>query len=169
MDAAFSSNEFLTSMSRDMAKVISECNGMSKRRQFTWSQVVAATALGFTPRDLVEARLAGRYVMFHELVTDNIGEVPRDEVDTVRHGARRKLVALNKSFTDSLGRLERYQPPPSEGPSRCSESVAGRNRLWASLRGAKSVTRAERRPWSGLNRRCARFGRRWRTPRQCPR
>ena len=48
------------------------------------ARAVAAThmILGFFPRDVIEAMLAGRCVMFHELIVDSLRDTLRGEVDT---------------------------------------------------------------------------------------
>jgi hypothetical protein len=101
---ALSSNEPLMSRDGDIAKAISERSDA----HLTGSQV-AVDVLVFTPRDVIEASLAGHCVMFHELITDRTGETPRSKDDTMPRGARCELVALKKSFIGSSDRLERYQ------------------------------------------------------------
>jgi hypothetical protein len=102
---ALSSNELLMLRDGDIAKAISERNDA----HLTGSQVAVDMVLVFMPRDMIEASLAGHCVMFHELITDRIGETPRSEDDTMPRGARCELVALKKSFIGSPDRLERYQ------------------------------------------------------------
>ncbi len=112
---AFGFKEFPTFLIGNMAKAISERDGESKQRQFTRFQAVVNMILGCSSRDAIEAILAGRSVMFHEAMTDRVRDILRGEVATMRRGARSNLVALNKSFTGSLGLLERYRMRPSEG------------------------------------------------------
>jgi hypothetical protein len=125
---AFGFKELLTCVIADMAKAISERNGESKQQQFTRSQAAAAMILGFRPRDVIEAMLAGHCVMFHEVIVDSVHDTLRGELDTLRRGTRSNLVAMNKSFAGNLALLERYQMRPSEGSRDAAEGLAAEAR-----------------------------------------
>jgi hypothetical protein len=98
-----------------MANSVCERNGESKQQQFARSQAAVHTIMGFLPRDVIEAILAGRCVMFHELITDSVHETLRGEMDTTRRATRSGIVAMDRAFGANLARLERYQLRPSEG------------------------------------------------------
>jgi len=117
MNAApeFGFKELFTHVVGDMAKAISERNGESKQQQFIRSQAAVHMIMGFLPRDVIEALLAGHCVMFHEVMTDSILTTLRGEPDATRARTRGNIVALNKVFFCNLDRLERYQSRPAEG------------------------------------------------------
>jgi hypothetical protein len=71
--------------------------------------------LGFLPRDVIEAMLAGHCVMLHELMTANVRTDLRDDADPTRRGPRSNVVGLNKAFNDNLDRLERHRKRSAEG------------------------------------------------------
>jgi hypothetical protein len=111
---AFGIKELFSHVIGDMAKAISERNGETKQQQFVRSQAAVHTILSFSPRDAIEAMLAGHCVMFHEVMTDSVRETLRGEVDTMRQSTRGNLVALNKQFTGNLDRLRRFQTRASD-------------------------------------------------------
>jgi hypothetical protein len=112
---AFGFKELFAHVVGDMAKAICERNGETRQQQFARSEAAVHMIMGFLPRDVIEATLAGHCVMFHEVITDSVHDTLRGEVDTMRRGTRGNLVALNNAFWGNLDRLERYQLRLAEG------------------------------------------------------
>ncbi len=112
---AFGFNELFTHVIGDIAKAICERNGETHEQQVARSQATVHTIMGFLPRDVIEAMLAGHCVMFHELMLDSVRDTLRGEMDTLRRATRANIVAMDKAFGNNLARLERYQQRPSEG------------------------------------------------------
>jgi hypothetical protein len=112
---AFGFKEFLHYLIGDMAKAISERNGESKQEQFLRCQAAVQMMMGFLPRDVIEAVLAGRCMMFHEMMVDTVRLTLRGEVDSARVATRGSIVAMDKAFGNNLRLLERYQLRPSVG------------------------------------------------------
>ncbi len=71
--------------------------------------------MGFLPRDVIEAMLAGHCVMFHAAMTACVPETLNGETDATRRGARSRVIALNRAFSGNLDRLAKYRAHPAEG------------------------------------------------------
>ena len=99
----------------DMAKAICERKGETQSQQYVRSQAAVHMILGFLPRDVIEAMLAGHCVMFHELMVDSVHDMLRGEIGTMRRATRGAIVAMDKAFGNNLRSLERYQLRPAEG------------------------------------------------------
>ena len=112
---AFGFKELFHHVIGDMAKAISERNGESKQQQFLRCQVAVQMIMSFLPRDTIEALLAGRCVMFHELMVETVGHTMRGEVDSARSATRTSIVAMDKVFANNLALLQRHQLRPSTG------------------------------------------------------
>jgi hypothetical protein len=112
---AFGFRQLFSHVVGDMAKAVSERNGETKQQQLLRTQAAAYTIMGFLPRDVIEAMLAGHCVMLHELMTDSVRDTLRGEVGTMRRATRSGIVAMDKAFGGNLTRLERYQTRPSDG------------------------------------------------------
>ena|ERR1700722_11439039 len=121
---AFGFKELLTHVVGDMAKAVSERPGETRREHHARSEAAAHMIMGFLPRDVIEAILAGRCVMFHEMMTDSVRETLRGEVDTGQRAARGSIVAMDKAFGANLTRLERYRSRPAEGSRDMPEETA---------------------------------------------
>jgi hypothetical protein len=122
---AFTFHDLFTFVIGDMAKALAERDGENPERQFARSQAAAHLILGFSPRDGIEAMLAGHCVMLHEVMTADVRSTLRCDVDPKRRGPRSNLVGLNKAFNDNLDRLERCQLRPSEGSRDAPEATPG--------------------------------------------
>ncbi len=112
---AFGFRELLNHVVGDMAKAVCERGGESKQQQFARYQATVHMIMGFLPRDVIEAILAGHCVMFHEMMTDSVRVTLRGEADGTRRATRGNIVAMDKVFGNNLARLERYQTRPAEG------------------------------------------------------
>ncbi len=112
---AYGFKELFTHVIGDMARAVCERNGETRDQQVVRSQATVHTIMGFLPRDVIEAMLAGHCVMFHELMLDSVRDTLRGEMDTLRRSTRNNIVAMDKAFGNNLARLERYQNRPSEG------------------------------------------------------
>src|SRR3984957_19072390 len=111
----FGFQELLTHVVGDMAKAVSERQGETRREHHARSEAAVHMIMGFLPRDVIEAILAGRCVMFHEMMTDSVRDTLRGEVDSTRRAARGNIVAMDKAVGANLTRLERYRARPREG------------------------------------------------------
>jgi len=139
MDAQPASDfkELFTHVIGDMAKALSQRNGEPEQRQFARCRAAVRMIMGFMPRDVIEAMLAGHCVMFHELIVDTVQHTLLGEIDTMRRATRSGIVAMDKSFRGNLERLGHYQLRPSTGRrdtpgievgNVAAESVAEENR-----------------------------------------
>ena len=117
MDAqpAFGFKELFTHVVGDVAKALCHRNGEPEQRQYARSQAAVAMIMGFVPRDVIEAMLAGHCVMFHELIVDSVQHTILGELDAMRRGSRSCIVAMDKCFANNLERLAHYQLRPSTG------------------------------------------------------
>lgn len=97
----------------EMAKAVSERGGETKSQQFMRFEAASHMIMGFLPRDVIEAMLAGHCVMFHELINDSVRDTLRGEVDTMRRATRSSIVAMDKAFASNLAQFERYRRRPS--------------------------------------------------------
>ncbi len=105
-----------------MAKAVSERDGEAQEQRFARSQAAAQMILGFLPRDVVEAMLAGHCVMLHEVMTANVRTTSRSDAEPTRRNRGGNLVGLNKAFNDNLDRLESYRQRPDEGSRDASKA-----------------------------------------------
>src|ERR1700722_11312813 len=121
---AFGFKELLAHVVGDMAKAVSERQGETRQQHHARSQAAVHMIMGFLPRDVIEAILAGRCVMFHEMMVDSVGDTMRGEVDTTRRAARGNIVAMDRAFGANLTRLERYRARPAEGSRDMPEETA---------------------------------------------
>jgi hypothetical protein len=98
----------------DIAKSLSTRNGESPGVRSQRVQAAVHMVMGFLPRDVIEALLAGHCVMFHELMVDSVRHTLAGEVDTMRRGSRAGIVAMDRCFASNLRMLEHYQRRPAE-------------------------------------------------------
>jgi len=112
---AFGFKELFAHIVGDIAKAVCERNGETRLQQIDRSQAAVHTIMGFLPRDVIEAMLAGHCVMFHEMMVASVLDTLRGELDTMRRATRSSIVAMDKAFANNLSRLEHYQLRPSEG------------------------------------------------------
>jgi len=71
--------------------------------------------LGFLPRDVPEAFIAGHCVMLHEVMTLTVHDILSEDAEQPQRRPRHNPVALNKAFNDNLDRLEQYRLRPADG------------------------------------------------------
>jgi hypothetical protein len=107
--------DVFTSVIGDMAKAVSERDGETREQQFARLQAATHMTLGFQPRDVIEAMLAGHCVMLHEIMTATVRTALSSDADTARRDADGSVIRLNKAFNDSLDRLRRYQQRVADG------------------------------------------------------
>jgi hypothetical protein len=108
----FGFNALLTHTVGEIAKAVSERSGETQQQQFARCQAAIYMILGFQPRDVIEALLAGHCVMLHETMLSSTHETLLGEADTTRRSTRGLFVAMNKEFNSNLVHLERYQARP---------------------------------------------------------
>jgi hypothetical protein len=108
----FGFNELFASVIGDIAKAVGERNGETAQQQFARSQAAVHMIMGFLPRDVIEALLAGHCVMLHETMLASVHDTLSGEADAMRRSTRSALIAMNKEFNANLGHLERYQARP---------------------------------------------------------
>jgi hypothetical protein len=124
----FGFNELFASVIGEIAKAVCERSGETAQQQFARSQAAVHMVMGFLPRDVVEALLAGPCVMLHETMLASVHETLLGEADAMRRSTRSALIAMNKEFNGNLGHLERYQARPvlagQDAPARPPSEVA---------------------------------------------
>jgi hypothetical protein len=113
--SALTFQDLLTFVISDMAKAISERSGEAGQEHFARSRAAAHMILGFVPRDVIEAMLAGHCVMLHEVMTADAHDTLHSETDPQRRRPRSNIVGLNRAFNDTLDRLESHQQRPAVG------------------------------------------------------
>jgi hypothetical protein len=113
--SAFTFQDLLTFVISDMAKAISERSGETEQQHFARSRAAAHMILGFLPRDVIEAMLAGHCVMLHEVMTADVRSTLHVDPAAGRRRPRCNIVGLNRAFNDNLDRLESYRERPTEG------------------------------------------------------
>jgi len=69
---AFTFQDLFSFVISDMTKAIADRDGETREQQFARSQAAAHMILGFLPRDVIEAMLAGHCVMLHEAMTATV-------------------------------------------------------------------------------------------------
>jgi len=111
---AFGFKELLTHMVGDMAKAVSERPDETRQQHYARTQAAIHMIMSFLPRDVIEAMLAGRCVMLHEMIIDSVRDTLRGEVDTMRRATRSGIVAMDKAFGANLLRLEQYRARNAE-------------------------------------------------------
>jgi hypothetical protein len=111
----FGFNELFAHVVGEIAKAVCERSGETAQQQFARSQAAVHMIMGFLPRDVVEALLAGHCVMLHETMLASVHDTLHGEADKMRHGTRSTLVAMNKEFNSNLDHLARYQARPAAG------------------------------------------------------
>jgi hypothetical protein len=122
----FGFNELLAQLVGEIATSVCERSGETAQQQFARSQAAVHMIMGFLPRDVVEALLAGHCVMLHETMLASVHDTLHGEAEDMRHGTRSTLVAMNKEFNSNLGHLARYQARPAAGrreTPRAAEAV----------------------------------------------
>lgn len=108
----FGCNELFASVIGEIAKAVSERGGETAQQQLARSQAAVHMIMGFLPRDVVEALLAGHCVMLHETMLASVHDTLLGEADAMRRSTRSAVIAMNKEFNGNLGHLERYQARP---------------------------------------------------------
>jgi hypothetical protein len=93
----------------DVSLAISERDGETRQQQQERHQATVRAVLAFRPRDAIEAMLASRCVMFHELSLDSARRTLKGEEDSTHRSTRGNLVALDRAFGANLTRLLRYR------------------------------------------------------------
>jgi len=115
LDSPLSFKETFAQVVGNMACAVSERFGESLEQRLLRAKVAAQTILGFTPRDGIEAMIAGHCVMFHEMLTDSVRDTLRGETGPVRRATRANIVAMDNAFGKNLERLEHYQTRNPQG------------------------------------------------------
>ena len=119
---AFTFQDLISFVIGDMVKAIAERDGETQEQQFARSHAAAHMILGFLPRDVIEAMLAGHCVMLHEIMTANVRTTLSGDAGKMPRGPRNNVVGLNKAFNDNLDRLERCRQRPAEGSRDAPET-----------------------------------------------
>jgi hypothetical protein len=111
----FGFNELFASVIGEIAQAVCARSGETPQQQFARSQAAMQMIMGFLPRDVIEALLAGHCVMLHEAMLASVHDTLLGEADAMRRSTRGALIAMNKEFNGNLGHLERYQARPVLG------------------------------------------------------
>jgi hypothetical protein len=122
--AALGFKELFTYVITSMVKALCERPGDSREQQFIQAQATSRMVLAFTPRDTVEAMLAGHCVMLHEMMVESIGETLRAEPGPTRRSTRSAVLSMDRAFGKNLANLLRYQKRESQGTRDAPQTVA---------------------------------------------
>lgn len=129
----FGSDAPFASIVADIASALGERPDEAAHQQAARVRTVTQTVLEFRPADVIEAMLAGRCVVFHELTLDSVHATLRSaEEDRGRRATRGSIVALDKAFGDNLARLERYrsgEPEAAKAPKKALSETAIADRV----------------------------------------
>jgi hypothetical protein len=125
---AFTVQDLLTYIIGEIANAVCQREGESQDQRAQRLQAAIHTMLAFSPRDPLEAILAGRCVMFHELTLDSIRGTLRGETEATRRATRSGIVGMDRAFGANLARLERRQnraaqPAPSARPKEALDET----------------------------------------------
>jgi hypothetical protein len=107
-----------------MAQALCDRPGETKEQQFARFQGASHTIMAFSPRDPIEAVLASRCVMFHELIVDSAHDTLHGEANPKLRAARGNIVAMDRAFGANLTRLEKYQTRKAEGRRESLDAAA---------------------------------------------
>jgi hypothetical protein len=152
-EPAFGFEQLVMTAVAEIATAVSVRNGEGQQQQRARFQTAAHMIMGFQPRDGIEIMLAGHCTMVHEMMIIDVCQSLRSEPGT----NQRTLVALNKTFNDTLDRLERYRqrpaerqrvapetPPLTAGPAEHSEPAASPVAPEMNRAARRQAARAER-------------------------
>ena len=89
----------------DAANAVSCRPDESPQMQIDRVQAATVAIMTFQPRDVVEAMIASRCVMFHEVLVDSLSRLFRGD----RTVSRSNILATNKAIGSDLLQLERYR------------------------------------------------------------
>jgi hypothetical protein len=106
---AYTLKDLLTEIVGGIAKAVSNRDG--EPRPLHEARIRAATymVMAFSPRDAIEAMIAGQCVMMHEMMVDSVHKTLRSEEEDRRRPTRAGIVAMDRAFGANLARLDRYQ------------------------------------------------------------
>ena len=116
--AEFGFKELFAHVVGDMAKAVCERNGETRQHQFARSRAATHMIMGFLPRDVIEAMLAGRCVMLHEMIVDGVGKIMCPDEAARRPPTSAAIVSMDRAFGANLTRLERYQTRRAQSPEK---------------------------------------------------
>ena len=122
--AEFGFKELFSQVIGDMAKAVCERTGETKQQQIARSSAAVHAIMGFLPRDVIEAMLAGHCLMFHELIVASVLDTLRGEPRATRRATRGTIVAMDKAFGNNLSPSGALPLRPSEGRRDVDESQA---------------------------------------------
>jgi hypothetical protein len=111
----FGFKELFTYVIGEIAKSMCERSGETSPQQFGRTQAAVHIIIGFQPRDVIEAMLAGHCLMLHEAMLTSMHDMLSGEPDPKQRSTRSAVVAFNKEFNSTLGHLMRYQARPDLG------------------------------------------------------
>ena len=117
----------------DMVEALCDRPGESPQQRIARIEATTHTIMAFQPGDALEAMLAGRCVMFHEMIVDGVHDTLNGESARAQRATRSGIVAMDRAFGNNLTLLERYQSKPAEAspdaqPAGMESDIADRVR-----------------------------------------
>jgi len=112
----FTPRDLLTHICGGVAKAVATRAGETEKHHYTRVQAAGLMVLAFTPRDSIEAMIAGHCVMLHEMIVDGVGKIMCPDEAARRPPTRAAIVSMDKAFGVNLTRLERYQTRRAQSP-----------------------------------------------------
>jgi hypothetical protein len=100
----------------DIAKAVSDRDGEARQQHDIRVHATTCMVMSFSPRDAIEAMIAGQCVMLHEMIVDSVHKTLRSEEDDRRPTTRAGIVAMDRAFGANLTRLDRYQTRRAQTP-----------------------------------------------------
>ena len=114
----FTLRDLLTHICGGVAKAVATRPGESEKHQYIRVQAAGLMVLAFSPRDSIEAMLAGRCVMLHEMIVDGVGKIMCPDEAARRPPTSAAIVSMDRAFGANLTRLERYQTRRAQSPEK---------------------------------------------------
>jgi hypothetical protein len=114
----FTLRDLLTHICGGVAKAVATRPGESEKHNYIRVQAAGLMVLAFSPRDSIEAMLAGRCVMLHEMIVDGVGKVMCPNEAATPPLTSAAIVSMDRAFGANLTRLERYQTRRAHSPER---------------------------------------------------
>jgi hypothetical protein len=113
---AYTLKDLLTEIVGGIAKAVSDRDGQPRQQHENRIRAASYMVMAFSPRDAIEAMIAGQCVMMHEMMVDSVHKTLRSEEENFRRPTRAGIVAMDRAFGANLARLDRYQTRRAQTP-----------------------------------------------------
>ena len=125
----FGFNELFTHVVGEIAKAVCERSGETAQQQFARSQAAVHMILGFLPRDVIEALLAGHCVMLHETMLAGVHDTLLGEADAMRR-CKSAATEISAGVRATVRASIRQPPRFPQNSAHPEQILAVRNRYF---------------------------------------